>query len=198
MIDEVPRSPPQSRAAISPPPLANRHHAGHTPLHGSITGPLSPALSTFSARPDTPTRSNTTLNETLTMPDNDDRPLKGPLMMPELPSNPGSQNFTMDMLEAKLRDLVDHPEDSEPLVMKTATPDAIDSLQDKSTTHAPEPPAEKPASQPASAGSKSTSPSAAPTVATTDPLDRGIKLRKKPSCNFGAPLGQMNTAWKTY
>jgi len=189
LIDDVPRSPPQSRAKLSPPPLKYRHLAGHTPLRGSIAGPISPALSTFSEHVDTPTRSNTTLNETLTANDPDDRPLKGPLMMPELPNQPGEENFTMSMLEAKLQDMVEHPEESEPMVMKSPSPglnevsqaDELDKTNIETTV------------QPKNSESKSTSPQA---TKGADQLDGGIKLRKKPSCNFGAPLGQMHPMWK--
>lgn len=168
---------------------------------------MSPALGLGAF--DTPTRSNTALNETLADPAEDDRPLKGPLMMPELPNQPGQENFTMNMLEAKLQDLVEHPEDSEPLVLKLPTPAQEDgpgdepiTALDKATEHVQSLAAEqnnkddkddKPASQPESSDARVRSPSAAPEV---DNLDVGIKLRKKPSCNFGAPLGQLHATWK--
>lgn len=199
MFDEVPRSPPQTRATLSPPPLANRHHAGHTPLRASISGPLSPALSSLSIRLDTPTRSNTALNETMTHDDDeDDRPLRGPLMMPELPNSPGDGNFTMSMLDAKLQDLIEHPEESEPMVLKTpspaleARPILDDGVSDESNSATTDTKTSS-QSQPGSSESKLTSPSVS---AKAEPFDGGIKLRKKQSCNFGAPMGQMNPMWK--
>ena len=191
--DQAPRSPPQTRAVVSPPPLKNRHLAGHTPLRGSICGPLSPALSVFSERLDTPTRSNTTLNETLTQDESQDRPLKGPLMMPELPNRPGEENFTMDMLEAKLRDLVDHPEESEPMVLKAPTPGLEEPHVELGNGDAPGAPDNTVLSHTEATESRVLSPS---TSQKADSFDGSIKLRKKLSCNFGAPLGQMNPMWK--
>ncbi|KAF1344556.1 hypothetical protein BDV97DRAFT_402339 [Delphinella strobiligena] len=207
LINELHRSPPQTRATLTPPPPANIHHAGHTPLRASISGDMSPALGLGAL--DTPTRSNTARNESLADSAEEDRPLKGPLMMPELPNQPGQENFTMHMLEAKLQDLVEHPEDSEPMVLKLPTPAQEDgpgdepiTALDKGTDHVQNLAAEqnnrddkddKPATQPVSSDARVTPPSVAPEV---DNLDVGIKLRKKPSCNFGAPLGQMHTTWK--
>lgn len=197
MFDEVPRSPPQTRAALSPPPPAYLHHAGHTPLRASTSsGQASPARSNLDGHLDTPTRSNTALNEVMTDGSDDDRPLKGPLMLPELPSNPDEENFTMDMLSAKLQDLVEHPEDSEPMVLKTPSPaiefaDLEDTMAKAAATN--DTLATQPEGTDCKTASKSTSPTA---VRAEDAFDGGIKLRKKPSSNFGAPLGQMNPMWK--
>jgi hypothetical protein len=113
-------------------------------------------------------------------------------MMPELPNQPGEENFTMSMLEAKLQDLVEHPEESEPVVLKSPSP-ALESeaIMEENTDEKSSYDSDKPTTQPASSDSKVTSP-----AQDTEPFDGGIKLRKKPSCNFGAPLGQMHPMWK--
>lgn len=177
------------RATLSPPPLANRQHAGHTPLRG----PPSPTLSGVLERLDTPTRSNTALNETLSDSTDEDRPLKGPLMMPELPTNPGEENFTMSMLDAKLQDLIEHPEDSQPLAMRSQSPTFPVDPAGHTDDHCMS--GSQPRSQLESIESKIPS----PPPASGDAMDcGGIKLRKKASCNFGAPFGQINPTWKQH
>ena len=90
MRPDIPASPPVTRQTLSPPPLANRHLAGHTPLKAPRPGEFSPAMSVLSEKlSDTPTRSNTLLNESMADGVDEDRPLKGPLHMPSLPCNPG-------------------------------------------------------------------------------------------------------------
>jgi len=70
----------------------------------------------------TPTKANTKLNsalsrETSMEDEEEDHPLRGPLNMPELPSTPGEDHFTMDMLTARLRAIEEHPEENEPLAL---------------------------------------------------------------------------------
>ncbi|KAL1305908.1 hypothetical protein AAFC00_004051 [Neodothiora populina] len=194
MIDEVPRSPPQTRATLSPPPPANLHHAGHTPLRASISGDMSPARSNFDGHQDTPTRSNTALNEALTEDMEDDRPLKGPLMLPELPYQPDQENFTMSMLSAKLQDLIEHPEDSEPMVLKTPSPGYSAAMEAGEGNFETPPKDDAALLKPETASAENASEMLSPELKPLE--DGGIKLRKKPSCNFGAPLGQLHPVWK--
>ncbi|GAB7348739.1 hypothetical protein MBLNU459_g7474t1 [Dothideomycetes sp. NU459] len=196
---ELPQSPPVLRTTLSPPPRVNRHLAGHTPLKVPHPGEISPALSSLSERlADTPTRSNTHANELLTEDLDEDRPLKGPLHMPELPHSPGEENFTMAMLDARLKDLVEHPDENQPLVLQSPSPglvapEATTAENDGDCTTATLPP-------PNTMAAESTPAIVADHVETVDTIklevdNGGIKLRKKPSCNFGAPLGQLGP-WK--
>jgi hypothetical protein len=149
---DLPASPPTTRNILSPPPPANLRHAGHTPLKAPRPGDFSPALSIRSDKvTDTPTRTNTLMNEVMSQDDgaDEDRPLKGPLHMPSLPCNPGAENFTMEMLDAKLKDISEHPEENEPLACRSdlvileedpsepssACGDKVDSARDKAETH---------------------------------------------------------------
>lgn len=112
----------------------------------------------------------------------------------------------MTMLDAKLQDLIEHPEDSEPVVCKMTHP-AIEVADEADLVT--EPADSKTAAQQQASGSKPDSLSASKAASLTaslavspsvvrveDPLDGGITLRSKPSTNFGAPLGQMNPMWK--
>lgn len=185
MRPDIPASPPVTRQTLSPPPLANRHLAGHTPLKAPRPGEFSPAMSVLSEKlSDTPTRSNTLLNESMADGVDEDRPLKGPLHMPSLPCNPGQENFTMDMLDAKLQDIVEHPDENQPIVLKAHNP----------PDEAPE----------VTEASPTSTDSRAPKVdSVTESKDKkgtddgGIRLRTKPSSNFGAPLGQLgHGSWR--
>lgn len=130
ILTEIPASPPQSRVGrLSPPPLANRHLAGHTPLKApALPGDASPSTNSLSDKlADTPTRSNTHQNTMLAATngseeEDEDRALTGPLNMPELPNVPGEINFTMEMLDRKLKDVEEHPESNRPLVMQVPSP----------------------------------------------------------------------------
>jgi len=151
---------------------------------------------------DTPTRTNTFANELLADDMDEDRPLKGPLHMPELPNTPGEENFTMAMLDAKLNDLIDHPEDSKPMVLQVPSPaladrDSIAAAEDgetaSTTTGRVTPPntlAAEPTPAPGAEQAEATA------TVKPDVEHGGIKLRKKQSCNFGAPLGQLGP-WKS-
>lgn len=122
---EMPPSPPATRATLSPPPAANRHLAGHTPIKlpaRPVDFSPSRASSVSERLSDTPTRANTQLNALLSEGSEDDKPLKGPLNMPGLPNNPGAENFTMEMLDARLKDVEDHPEENQPLVLQVPSP----------------------------------------------------------------------------
>jgi hypothetical protein len=191
---DLPASPPTTRNILSPPPPANLRHAGHTPLKAPRPGDFSPALSVRSDKvTDTPTRTNTLMNEVMSQDDgaDEDRPLKGPLHMPSLPCNPGLENFTMDMLDAKLKDISEHPEENEPLVCKST----LLALAEEE----PEEPSSVPGAKVDSASSESRDKTG--TTTTTESKDKdaldngGIRLRTKPCSNFGAPLGSMG-GWR--
>lgn len=196
---EQPPSPPGTRNALSPPPAANRHLAGHTPIKISNRPPelSSSARSSRSFLPDTPTRSNTEHNLSLSQDDgasDEDRPLSGPLHMPELPETPGEECFTMMMLDARLREIEEHPEDHQPLVLQDQNVHPLLPQPDGTAEVAP---TQEIASAIAGAldghaekvpTSNGRSP---PPVGQLEP--GGIKLKKKISTNFGAPLGQLGT-----
>ena len=127
---QAPVSPPATRNPISPLPVANRHLAGHTPLKAPdrsafAASPLASSMSEVQDEDDE-TRSNTERNILLAQHDGSldgDSPLKGPLHMPELPNMPGAENFTLESLSARLQDIVEHPDDNEPMVLRTPSPD---------------------------------------------------------------------------
>ncbi|KAG9649965.1 hypothetical protein KCU86_g17376, partial [Aureobasidium melanogenum] len=185
---DLPASPPATRNILSPPPPANLRHAGHTPLKAPRPGEFSPALSTRSDKlADTPTRTNTLMNEVMSQDDGADESLKGPLHMPSLPCNPGAENFTVDMLSAKLQDISEHPEENQPIVLQS-TNLVLDEPSEASPV-----PDEKVDSASSDSKDKAESPSAE--SKDNNALDVGIRLRTKPSSNFGAPLGSMG-GWR--
>ena len=189
---DLPASPPTTRNILSPPPPANLRHAGHTPLKAPRPGDFSPALSIRSDKvTDTPTRTNTLMNEVMSQDDgaDEDRPLKGPLHMPSLPCMPGAENFTMDMLDAKLKDISEHPEENEPLACRSTLvaldedPEEPSSVSDEKVDSASNESRDKIETTTAESKDK-------------DNLDNGgIRLRTRPSSNFGAPLGSMG-GWR--
>lgn len=208
---ELPKTPPATRNTLSPPPPEYRTHAGHTPLRVPdrplSLSLLSPARSTFSEpNTDTPTRNNTELNANLVDEVDEDEALKGPLHMPELPNTPGEENFTVDMLTARLRNIEEHPEENEPFALHArcnlgeAAPDAQAGAADtiSNVTDEPDFHDDKP-DRTASGGLStiaeervdSTTLTSPPKVTDEPDLDRGIKLKKKASCNFGTPFGQL-------
>lgn len=188
---DLPASPPATRNILSPPPPANVRHAGHTPLKAPRPGEFSPALSTRSDKlTDTPTRTNTLMNEVMSQDDGagEDRSLKGPLHMPSLPCNPGAENFTVDMLDAKLKDISEHPEENQPIVLQS-TNLALDEPSEAA-------PATDEKVDSASSDSKDKAESPSAESKDKDNLDNaGIRLRTKMSSNFGAPLGSMG-GWR--
>ena len=88
---------------------------------------LSPTLSNFSDRTtDTPTKSNTKQNILEAQRnglDDEDRPLKGPLFMPELPNQLGDEHFSLDALCARLKYIEDDPDENQPLVLRKSGAD---------------------------------------------------------------------------
>lgn len=212
MHSEQPPDPPTTSKALSPLPFANRQMAGHTPLKAPRrpTPPsLSPATSNMSNVSDgideTPTRTNTHLNTLLSSKTeaDEDIPLKGALSMPELPNAPGEHNFTIDALTAKLAHIESNPEENQPMVLNQSSPGVyvperddradgpffpkaqqsdLDSQAMSSTVMSPPP-----------TGSQLSQTTSNEARADRDLEYGGIKLRKKPSCNFGAPLGQLGS-----
>lgn len=73
---------------------------------------------------DTPTRTNTHINGTLTRTndDEDDMALLGPLNMPELPNKPDQTNFTFEALSKRLEQIHQHPEEGRPMVFAEPSP----------------------------------------------------------------------------
>ena len=124
-VEEIPLSPTQTAQPLSPPPFKNRMDAGHTPLRAPRP-PTPPPQNSMSMDgiEDTPTRNNTHINAYLTRSndEDEDRELKGPLNMPELPHVPGDTNFTFDMLSKKLEQIEKHPEDSRPMIFAQPSP----------------------------------------------------------------------------
>lgn len=124
-LDELSVSPPRSATKISPPPLESLAMAGHTPLKLADrpqTPP--PRVMMLDGIEDTPTRNNTHINTFLTRShdEEEDKELEGPLNMPELPSQPGENNFTQDMLFKRLEQIASDPETNRPLVFAMPSP----------------------------------------------------------------------------
>ncbi|TKA29761.1 hypothetical protein B0A50_03124 [Salinomyces thailandicus] len=198
MIDEVPVSPPTTTTVQSPPPLNNRALAGHTPMKS--TRPSTPQLQNLSMDgiEDTPTRNNTHNNIFLSRstPEEEDKELKGPLSMPELPNEPSQANFTLEALSQRLERIVSHPEEAKPMVFSQPTPGLASPASPAAEKDA------KTANKSTDDDSNTISPSAtiSPNGApiTHQPSHEsqkfevgGIKLKKKASNNFGVPFGQL-------
>ena len=84
---------------------------------------------------DTPTRNNTHINNYLTRSNDEeeDRALKGPLNMPELPHVPGETNFTFDMLSKRLEQIEKSPdtEAAKPMVFAQPSPGLASPTEEK-------------------------------------------------------------------
>ncbi|KAK5108771.1 hypothetical protein LTR62_007831 [Meristemomyces frigidus] len=188
--DDVPISPPTTAMPGSPIPQAYRANAGHTPL--KCTRPSTPPLWKMSLDgiEDTPTRNNTQINLMLTKSHEDegDFPLTGPLSMPELPNQPDETNFTLEALSRRLEQVARSPELSRPTIYNEPSPGMLSpaepaNLDDIMASH----------SQHSSQRSSAVSPGSLPPV-VAEPAEEqfnGVKLKKKPSVNFGAPFGQL-------
>ena len=120
-VDEVPISPPQTAMPMSPLPDNNLANAGHTPLR--IPSP--PPNRAVDGVEDTPTRNNNHINAFLTKlsADDEDKALKGPLNMPELPNRPDETNFTLEALSKRLEQVASSPdEEGKPAVFFQPSP----------------------------------------------------------------------------
>jgi hypothetical protein len=73
---------------------------------------------------DTPTRNNTHINTYLVRSNDEeeDKELKGPLNMPELPHVPSDGNFTFEMLSKRLEQIEKNPDTAKPMVFKQPSP----------------------------------------------------------------------------
>jgi hypothetical protein len=84
---------------------------------------------------DTATRNNTHINNYLTRSNDEeeDRELKGPLNMPELPHVPGDTNFTFDMLSKRLEQIEKSPdtETAKPMVFAQPSPGLASPTEEK-------------------------------------------------------------------
>ncbi|KAF4553230.1 Hypothetical protein D9617_7g029570 [Elsinoe fawcettii] len=203
--DELPASPPATRQILSPPPPEYRKNAGHTPLRipsrpesSDSTNRTSLFLEALEA---TPTRRNTARNKSMVSDDDEDIALSGPLRLPELPSKPSSENFTMDALTARLQYIEEHPDENQPLALSARfnmDDDASEPDESELTFLAPkntEAPKDTPSLSQGetSAAEMSPPPASETSQAQSDDFkdDGGIKLKKKTSVNFGAPFGQL-------
>lgn len=93
--DEVPRSPPPTQAVLSPLPVANRLHAGHTPLL-----PLSPVLDELEVMAQAAPVEE---EEDQTATPQQDEALHGPLILPTNPVDGAAENnITLDELDDAL------------------------------------------------------------------------------------------------
>lgn len=206
---ENPHKPPATAAVLSPLPPANVKHAGHTPPR-TLRGNFSPVISNMSDGAsevgETPTRANTHLNTFLTSrtaAESDDIPLKGPLNMPELPNALDETNFTIEALTARLAHIESHPEDSQPQVLQTPSPGVfrpgVDDKEEQPFFHDFAQIRHSGLSSQAMSSTITSPPVLGNQSSGTDEpgakdLEHGgIKLRKKPSCNFGAPFGQLGS-----
>ena len=129
-IEEI--TPSTSKGDASPAPDSYRVEAGHTPLRApqAPTSPPAGALATDGIS-DTPTRNNTDINNFLTESrEDDDHALKGPLKLPELPSQPGNDNFTLDALNKRLEQIKQQPSEATPMVFKQPSPGLVSPVDD--------------------------------------------------------------------
>ncbi|KAK5127862.1 hypothetical protein LTR85_004979 [Meristemomyces frigidus] len=217
-VDEILISPPSTAMPLSPLPPGNRAMAGHTPLKASRLPTPPPHTMAMDDIEDTPTRANTHINGFLTRSNDEeeDIALKGPLNMPELPNKPDETNFTLEALSKRLEQIEQHPEKGRPMVFAEPSPglaspadpmeDGGSHIEDKSTLgsagrQAIRDGVRSQSDMSSNALSPSTirSPNGAP-VSQQQSHDHqvhqdfetgGIKLKKKPSTNFGAPFGQL-------
>ena len=122
---EVSIPSPDATTAGSPWPLNYRMEAGHTPVRASRPRtPTPPQEACTDGTDDTPTRNNTQINTllTLTNAEDEEKALKGPLNMPELPHMPEASNFTLHALGKRLEQMEGDAEARRPLVFKQKSP----------------------------------------------------------------------------
>jgi hypothetical protein len=204
--DEVPLSPPTTRALLSPLPEANTRHAGHTPL---IDRALSPAEE--AAHPQLPIAEELEVqppaDDRVATPDLDEA-LTGALTLPSNPVDGAEDHIELSALDKVLGKIAkqqavlrgEFDDEDEP------NPKAESSLAVKD----PSPQAE---SSPAAASKARRKSSADDFISDSlEMTDEGLKLSRKgsadttrsaateeidgirlktPSSNFGAPMGQL-------
>lgn len=210
---------------ISPPPFFNRMEAGHTPLHAPRPLTPPPKNFAMDGIDDTPTRNNTHMNGFLSRSnsDDEDKELTGPLNMPELPNKMNETNFTLEALSKRLERIEQHPDEgtpfavaerhSEPPSPPAEPPDTEQSTEPEISIKV-DPLSPAPTRIQESSASELSSKPRTPS-ATLSPLSKhaskedqeegkvqadfesgGIKLKKKPSTNFGAPFGSLGGGWR--
>jgi hypothetical protein len=134
IVEEIPRTPHQTAKPLSPPPFNYRMEAGHTPLR-TPRPPTPPPQNSMSMDgiEDTPTRNNTHINTYLVRSndEDEDKELKGPLNMPELPHVPSEDNFTFEMLSKKLEQIEKDPETAKPIVFKQPSPGLASPVEER-------------------------------------------------------------------
>ncbi|KAF2768133.1 hypothetical protein EJ03DRAFT_251053, partial [Teratosphaeria nubilosa] len=215
-VDEIPVSPPTTAQNLSPVPPQHRQLAGHTPLRPPRLPTPPPKDMLLDGVEDTPTRNNTHINAFLTRShdDDEDLALTGALNLPELPNKPDEGTFTVDALSKRLQQIESNPDtDGRPTVFAQPSPGLSSPTDpmDKATA-APKTDQQyvlaSSAAQPAGSELNSTviSPTAFSPPNGNNPLSPqeihdaqvhtkfeqgGIRLKKKPSSNFGAPFGQL-------
>ncbi|KAK3702212.1 hypothetical protein LTR37_015044 [Vermiconidia calcicola] len=220
-VEEIPVSPGPTTKSLSPPPFNYRMEAGHTPLKPPGRPTAAPHSSiAVDGSDDTPTRNNTQLHAFLTQSDDEDeeRELQGPLHMPELPNVPSDANFSFDMLSKRLEHIEKHPDQSKPMIFaqpspglaspaepdEEASPKTVNNNTKNNAEGPPAPPgthilppqATNTSDVPTFALSPSGLPSLSKHASRDDKVQAdfdsgGIRLKKKPSSNFGAPFGQL-------
>ncbi|WPH02983.1 Hypothetical protein R9X50_00585500 [Acrodontium crateriforme] len=210
-VEEIPISPQPSNVSLSPVPPNNREMAGHTPLNAPRPPTPPPNHLLLEDIEDTPTRTNTHLNNLLTQSNesDDDVALKGPLNLPELPNKPQQGSFTLDALSRRLEQVARSPDESKPTIFAQPSPGMMTPPEliteesplnvERSRTGFAEPTATRDRTStnltsaslsPGNAGPLS--PSGLRESQVQADLDHGgIKLKKKPSTNFGVPFGQL-------
>lgn len=155
---------------LSPAPASYVKHAGHTPAK---LGALSPSESLHSPLHNRHTRDNTDTNarsaEQLGYDIDDDPPLKGPLALPSTPEHPKAPAM-LGELQNKLQEIEHDPDAHKPAVMQ-GRPAPLDESGTKQLAS----PSENKENEPV----------------LNDDSHMAIKLRKKQSFNFGAPLGKL-------
>lgn len=157
---------------------------------------------------DTPTRNNTHINALLTKSNDEeeDRALTGPLNMPELPSKPKPHNFTEEMLLKKLERIAQDPKNNKPTIFSIPSPGlAIDEdgiaagLSPATGISTYDYPLAPIATRDVQSTTSPEQNPISPTSGLQVDADRhdqkfeqgGIRLKKKPSTNFGVPFGQL-------
>ncbi|KAK5133227.1 hypothetical protein LTR08_008062 [Meristemomyces frigidus] len=207
-VDDGLRSPPSAAKPLSPVPFSNRMMAGHTPVKAARRQSPPPLSMAVDGSEDTPTRANTHLNLHLTQSNDEenDVALKGPLNMPELPNRPDETNFTFEALAKRLEQIEQHPEKGLPSIYAEPSPGMLsmspaDISEEAAAAKQPEEKSTQPDREDSVASnvlsqSAIRSPKGAPGSREQSHDDHnlengGIKLKRKPSVNFGAPLGQL-------
>ncbi|QIX00834.1 hypothetical protein AMS68_006351 [Peltaster fructicola] len=213
-LDELGVSPPQSAKALAPPlPKDDVAMASSTKHH--VRPPTPPPRDmTLIGVEDTPTRNNTHINALLTQSSDEegDAALKGPLNMPELPSKPSAHNFTEEMLLKKLQHIAQNPTSNKPTIFSIPSPGLAIAEEDgldaglspvsgliAASTEAPlapnatRDPNHHSVTSPTSLAQETTSPTSGAHDSDHDQKfeQGGIRLKKKPSTNFGLPFGQL-------